>query len=49
MTPTYSAEVKNEWSYTSTSPYIFVTWCLIKQVTAFRNAVFLWGLRVFWK
>jgi hypothetical protein len=25
----HSAEVKNEWSYTSTAPYIFMVWCLI--------------------
>jgi len=29
--PISSAEVKNAWSYTSTPPYTFMTWCLIKQ------------------
>jgi hypothetical protein len=26
-----SAEVKNEWRYTSTPQYVFMSWCLIKQ------------------
>jgi hypothetical protein len=26
-----SAEVKNVWSYTSTPPYVFVAWCLVKH------------------
>jgi hypothetical protein len=29
--PTSNAEVKNEWSYTSTPPYVFLTWCLINH------------------
>jgi hypothetical protein len=29
--PPSSAEVKNAWSYTSTPPYVFMTWCLIKH------------------
>jgi len=29
--PTSIAEIKNAWSYTSTHPYVFVLWCLIKQ------------------
>jgi hypothetical protein len=29
--PPHSARVKNVWSYTSTCPYIFTTWCLIRQ------------------
>jgi hypothetical protein len=29
--PPSSAEARNEWSYTSTPSYIFMTWCLIKQ------------------
>jgi hypothetical protein len=28
--PAYSAEVKNAWSYTSTPPYVFMEWCLVK-------------------
>jgi hypothetical protein len=28
--PPFSAEVKNAWSYTSTPPYAFIAWCLIK-------------------
>jgi len=26
--PPSSAEVKKAWSYTSTTPYIFMVWCL---------------------
>jgi len=26
-----SAEVKNAWSYTSTSQYVFMAWCLVKH------------------
>jgi hypothetical protein len=29
-TPPANVEAKNAWSYTSTHPYIFMTWCLIK-------------------
>jgi hypothetical protein len=29
--PSSSAEVKNAWRYTSTSPYLFMSWCLIKH------------------
>jgi hypothetical protein len=29
--PPSSAEVKNEWSYTSTPQYAFMTWCLVKH------------------
>jgi len=29
--PPYSSKVKNAWSYTSNSPYIFMAWCLIKH------------------
>jgi hypothetical protein len=29
--PPYNAEVKNAWSYTSISLYVFVAWCLIKR------------------
>jgi hypothetical protein len=28
-TPPSSAEVKNVWSYISTSPHIFMVWCLV--------------------
>jgi hypothetical protein len=27
--PPFSAEVKNEWNYTSTPQYVFMAWCLI--------------------
>jgi hypothetical protein len=29
--PQSSAEVKNAWSYTSTLPYVFMAWCLVKH------------------
>jgi hypothetical protein len=29
--PPSSAEVKNEWSYTSTRQYVFMAWCLVKR------------------
>jgi hypothetical protein len=29
--PPSSADVKNAWNYTSTPPYAFMVWCLIKQ------------------
>jgi len=28
--PPSSANVKNEWSYTSTPTYVFMAWCLVK-------------------
>jgi hypothetical protein len=27
----FSAEVKNTWRYTSTLPYVFMAWCLVKH------------------
>jgi hypothetical protein len=33
-TPPSSAEFKNAWSCTSTLPYIFMFWCLVKQDTS---------------
>jgi len=30
-----SAEVKNVWTYTSTPPYVFTAWCLVKHRTNF--------------
>jgi hypothetical protein len=32
-TPSSNAEVRNSWRYTSTLPYVFMTWCLIKLLT----------------
>jgi hypothetical protein len=29
--PPSSAEVKNAWSYTSTSQHVFMAWCLVKH------------------
>jgi hypothetical protein len=29
--PPSSAQVKNEWSYTSTHQYVFMAWCLVKD------------------
>jgi hypothetical protein len=31
ISPPYSAEVKNAWSYTSTPQYVFMAWCLVKH------------------
>jgi hypothetical protein len=33
--PPSSAEIKNAWSYTSTPPYVFIVWCLIKHGCVF--------------
>jgi len=30
-----SAEVKNAWSYTSTTPHVFIAWCLVKHRDSF--------------
>jgi hypothetical protein len=35
-TPPSSAEVKNAWSYTSTPPYVFMEWCLVKHGDKFN-------------
>jgi len=29
--PPFSAEVTNAWSYTYTTPYVFMEWCLVKH------------------
>jgi hypothetical protein len=31
----YSDEVKNEWSCTSTTPYVFLAWCVFKYWHSF--------------
>jgi hypothetical protein len=31
QSPPSSTEVKNEWSYNSTSPYVFIAWCLFMK------------------
>jgi hypothetical protein len=41
--PPSSAEVKNAWSYTSTSPYFYMAWSLIKH----RDNFILFYLRKF--
>jgi hypothetical protein len=33
--PPSSVEVKNVWSYTYTSPYVFMAWCLVKRRNSF--------------
>jgi hypothetical protein len=38
--PPSRAEVKNAGSYTSTPPYVFVTWCLVKQRDNFAFFIF---------
>jgi hypothetical protein len=37
--PPSGADVKNAWSYTSTPPYVFVTWCLFKHRIRLRGVV----------
>jgi hypothetical protein len=32
-----SAEIKNAWSYTSTPPYVFVVWDIVKHRDKFTN------------
>jgi hypothetical protein len=39
--PPSNAEVKNAWSYTSTLPYVFMAWCLIKQWIRLLTAWYL--------
>jgi hypothetical protein len=31
LSPPYSTEITNAWSYTPNSPYVFMAWCLIKH------------------
>jgi len=35
----YSTEDKKPWVYASTSPYVFMVWCLIKQMVGLHGAV----------
>jgi hypothetical protein len=42
--PPSSAEVKNEWSYTSTPQYVFTAWCLVKH---WDNFIFYLYLETF--
>jgi hypothetical protein len=42
--PIYSAEDKNSWSYTSTSPYVAIVWCLLKH----RGTFIIWRNYLFW-
>jgi hypothetical protein len=37
--PLSSAEVKNMWSYTSPSQYVFMAWCLIKKEIRLQSVV----------
>jgi len=37
--PQYNAEVKNAWSYTSTSPIVFIALCLVKQWILLQGVV----------
>jgi hypothetical protein len=48
--PPSSAEVKNSWNYTSTPPYVFIVWCLIKhwrsvpyKLKTFISNIFHWS------
>jgi hypothetical protein len=40
--PPSSAEVKNAWSYTSTSQYVFMAWCLVKHRNNFTCLLYLY-------
>jgi hypothetical protein len=35
LSPPSSVEVKNAWNYTSTPPYVFMAWCLVKYLDIF--------------
>jgi hypothetical protein len=37
--PPSSAKVKNSWSYTFSPSYVFVAWCLRKQMMRLQGAV----------
>jgi hypothetical protein len=39
--PPSSVEVNNAWSYTSTPPYVFMTWCLVKHKNNFMFHLYL--------
>jgi len=43
--PLTSAKVKNAWSYTSTSPYVYMVWCLVKHgniyILSYESAVWV--------
>jgi hypothetical protein len=39
FSPPSSGEVKNSWSYTSTPPYFFMAWCLIKHKVHLHGVV----------
>jgi hypothetical protein len=41
--PPSSAEVKNTWSYTSTPPYVFMSWYLVKHTDKFTFAYIIPG------
>jgi hypothetical protein len=39
--PPFSAVVKNAWSFTSTPPYVFMVWCLVKHR---NNFIYLFNI-----
>jgi hypothetical protein len=41
--PPSSAEVKNAWSYTSTTQYVFMAWCLVTILHLTIVPPLLWG------
>jgi hypothetical protein len=41
--PPSSAEVKNAWSYTSTTQYVFKAWCLVKHRDNFTFIIKMFG------
>jgi hypothetical protein len=44
-----SAEVKNAWSYTSTPPYTFMVWCLVKLRDNFTLPYIILSLFLSWQ
>jgi hypothetical protein len=41
--PPSRAEVKNAWNYTSTLPYVFMVWCLVKHRANFKFTLPFWS------
>lgn len=40
--PVYSGAELNEWRYTSTLPYVFMAWCVVKHRNAFDVIELMW-------
>jgi hypothetical protein len=46
LSPLSIAEVKNAWSYTSTPPYVYMAWCLVKRHEQFRLYCYVYSLQM---